>query len=205
MRPAYGKRMLLFLLALCLAVLVFSFARRSVDRSMEIEREYPRKNLSLSVEKGEDGIIRIDGEGMLYGSDLKALFKEADIHSRDVTDIIVGDGITEIGYGAFADDDYLKTLKIGKSVVRIVPGAIRECESMEYVHLPSGLRRVGWDCLYECNKCRIVTDGSAEDLPQMASVRKKARIMAEVDSYEALLAACPEGAEPPAALRQWWP
>ena len=82
-------------------------------------------------------------------------------------------------------------------------GSIRECDELWFVFLPKGVDKVSRDFLYDCNNCTVVTDGPAEGLPSLKNT-KKDNIIANVDSYEAMLAAWTEGTELPDILQSWW-
>ena len=204
MRGNGARRVFLIALAACFALLCFLFARRSVDVWTSVEREYPRVNAALTLSLEEDGVIRVEGEGKLHASDLKALIKTAGIRSQDVNDIIVGDGITQIGYLTFNRMKYLRTLKLGEGVTQMAPGALRYCSSLEWLYLPSGLKELGEVFLLGCDKCRVVTDAPREALPPLDNVEKSKRIIAEVDSLDALRAAVRKRTELPDALAHWW-
>ena len=196
-----GRRAFLAVLLACLGLLMLNYARRSVDLQMANEHRYPRRNQNLSLVQA-DGIVTIEGEGTLYGSDLKALLRNAGMSERNVTDIIVGAGIVEIGYDVFNDFDELTTLKLGDDVERVAAGGLKGCPKLRYLYFPAGLKDIGLDFLYECGRCRVVTRGQASELPPMANVQD-ARILDGVDSPEALQAAAGEAL--PAAVTRWWP
>lgn len=204
MRRNGAKRFFLVALAICFALLLFLFARRSVDGEVAFEREYPRNNMTLSLSRDKDGVIRIDGEGKLYAKDLKAMLKAAGIHSSEVRDVIVGDDISEIGYKAFYHMKYMQTLKLGASVVRIAPGALNYCASLEWLYLPSGAEEIGAGFLHACDRCRVVTDARSEALPQLDNVDSE-RIADGVDSFDALRSAMDADAALPDVLAHWWP
>lgn len=204
MKENGAKRVFLVTLAVCFALLIVLFARRSVDREVAFEREYPRNNMTLSLSRDKDGVIRVDGEGKLYAKDLKAMLKAAGIHSSEVRDVIVGDGVSEIGYKAFYHMKTMQTLKLGDSVVRIAPGALNHCASLEWLYLPSGAEEIGAGFLYACDQCRVVTDARPEALPQLDNVDSQ-RVVGGVDSLDALRSALDEDAVLPEALERWWP
>jgi len=204
MRGSVVKRLFLVGLIVCLALLVFLFARRSVVDQMALENEYPRKNMTLTLRREDGGVIRVDGEGKLYADDMKALLKAAGISSRRVEDIIVGDGITEIGYGVFMRQGNLKTLKLGRSVAQARPGALKSCDSLEWLYLPSGLRDIGAGFLYDCEKCRVVTDAQPGDVPGLDNLQEDGRVFAGVDSFETLQARVEDADSLPDALALWW-
>ena len=118
MKDVRAKRAFLIALAAAMALITLLYAGRSVDREMAVERQYPRKNAALSMHLEQGGVIRIEGEGKLYYNDLKAMLRQADIKTDDVRDVIVGDGIDEIGYLTFNHLKSLRTLKLGSGVRR---------------------------------------------------------------------------------------
>ena len=203
MRGNGAKRVFLVALAACLALLFALFGRRSVDGEMAVEREYPRVNTALSLRREKDGVIRVDGEGKLYANDLKAMLKAADIHSAEVRDVILGDGISQIGYKTFYHMKYLETLKLGSRVIRVAPGALNYCASLKWLYLPSGAKEIGAGFLYGCQQCRVVTDARSEDLPSLDNVATE-NIITEVDSLDGLRSATDGDADLPDVLARWW-
>lgn len=204
MKANGAKRVFLAALAVCFALLFVLFARRSVEGEAAFERKYPRNNMTLSLSRDKDGVIRVDGEGKLYAKDLKAMLKAAGIHSSEVKDVIVGDGISEIGYKTFFRMKYMQTLKLGASVARIAPGALNHCASLEWLYLPSGAEEIGAGFLYACDRCRVATDARPEALPRLENVDSE-RVLGGVNSLDALRSALDEDAVLPEALQCWWP
>ena len=204
MRNDKGRWVMILLLMSCFMILVVLYARRSVDAQMINENKYPRKNDTIQLTIHDGTALRVSGEGKLYADDLDALLKRASAKKKNITDIIVEEGITEIEYNTFTQFNMLQTVKIGRDVKRIAPGALKRCERLEYLFFPAGLDKIGKDFLYDCPKCRIVTNGTVEDLPEMANVKKAERILTEVDSWKALLAAIGDGDKPPASVKEWW-
>ena len=204
MRGNRARRALLVALTVCLALLVVNYARRSVDAEMNREERFPRQNNTLSLELGKDGIIRIDGEGKLFNTDFKSLLEENGIGSKTVKHVLIGDGITEIGYDVLSNRRYLITLKLGRNVRRVSAGGIKNCISLQYIYLPSGLQDIAGDFLYNCGQCGVITDGAAADLPHMANLTEDAMIYEHVDSLEALMDAVENELDVPSALKHWW-
>lgn len=195
---------MLVAMAIVLGLLVVSYGRRSVENEMLLASRYPTQNPSLNLEIDRDGILRVEGEGKLFGSDMDMMLQAKGIRSKAVTNVIIGDDITEIGYDALFGKRHLLTLKIGKNVRRIAAGALQSCVQLQYIYLPSGLEKVGGDFLFNCNDCLVITDGAAGDLPAMENVSEE-RLVEHVDSYETLLTACQGDANLSATLKLWWP
>ena len=89
-----GRRILLAALVVCLGLLVFLFARRSVDAQMQIERRHPRVNGDLYMTVDGDSVATIHGAGKLYDADVRAMLNSVGLHEDTVEDIIVGDRVT---------------------------------------------------------------------------------------------------------------
>lgn len=144
------------------------------------------ENENLVLRNTQDDIIYIEGEGKLSQNDFSALLNYHGIIEDEITHLIIGDNITEIGYKAITGLNYLTTLKIGSGVIRISNGAIRELPILKYLYLPNTVQRVGPDFLYKCDVTSIVTNGKEEDLPYIGNLNTK-RIISMVDSYERLI------------------
>lgn len=201
MRRDWGRRVFVALLALCLGGLAFAFARQSVVDRLDFEQRYPRINDTVTMTAETDGTLRFEGEGKLYREDVNALVREAGLRVPRVTDIIVGDGITEIGYRAFLGFAKLRTLKLGDGVVRVAVSGVGNCPALRYLRLPKGLESVGLDFLQRCNGCQVVTDG--QTLPEMANVLPD-QVLWGVDSYGALVEAA-DDPDLPRAVAAWFP
>jgi len=204
MRNGGTKRVFIIALTACFALLLFLFARQSVEDEMKIEQRYPRKNMTISLRVDDDGVLYIDGEGKLYADDLNALVKTEGFHWRKIEHVIIGDGITELGYNTFTRREKIKTLKLGKSVSRTAPSALRKCTALEWLFFPSGLQDISPDFLLDCNRCRVVTEAQPEDLPIPDSIKGSERMFAGVDSFEALRERVGDDTELPDELARWW-
>ena len=203
MKNDKGRWMMLLLLMTCFLTLTLLYARRSVDAEMSQKIKYPTKNDMIQL-KIDGTTLRVYGEGKLYADDMVELLKRASEKIQNITDIIIEEGIAEIGYGPFNQFVSLKTIKLGRDIRRIAPGALKQCENLEYLFFPAGLSDIGKDFLYACPKCRVVTDGTIEDLPEMKNIKKKERILTEVDSWKTLLLAVGDGDKPPSSVENWW-
>ena len=199
-----ARRIFAGALAALLALLVWLCADGRLVKRLTAEAERPRQNESLYLERRGGGSVFVGGEGKLYGSDMFALVQGSGLDVAGVTDVVIGGGITEVGYDALCGYDGLQTVRLGDGVVSAGNGSIRECRALKYVFLPRGFSSAGRDFLFDCNNCVVVTDGPAEELPKMKNVGAK-RVVADIDSYEALEAALGEVGPLPEALKRWWP
>ncbi|MBQ3425335.1 MAG: hypothetical protein IJH38_09070 [Clostridia bacterium] len=203
MRRDFGRRLFLALAAGFLLFLVWLCLDGTMLRKLNAENLHGRKNESLYLQQRDHGITYIGGQGVLYGEDFMSLV-EGEGNKNEVTNLIIGDGITEIGYNVLIRFEGLETLKLGKGIKCVDIGAVKWCTALQYVYLPAGLEQVGRDFLYSCNKCLVITEGSRKDLPSLRNV-KKSRLFCNVHSLEALKVAVGEDEALPPALAAWWP
>lgn len=210
MRGNTGKNVFIGALALCLAllcILCWNGIRRvdSTGASPALENE------TLTLRTGEDGLITIEGEGALSSRDMDTLMSVNQVKTRQVNDIILGDGITELGYNAINGYTYLHTLKLGAGMSVVENGAVKSCTALQFVFVPNTVKRLGRDFLYRSDNVVVATDGEAGALPKLKQVSSK-RVLGNVTSFDALAAGCDglelkEGEAPPEvpeACRLWW-
>lgn len=198
-----GKRVFLAALLLAFGLLLYLCVDgRNIIR-WTADVGFSRQNESLYIERLDDGEIFIGGEGKLYGTDMQALVAGESMKPGDVTDIVIGDDIDEIGYDAICGYPVLHTVRLGNGVRVAGNGSIRECPELLFVFIPNGIQRISRDFLYSCNDCIVVTDGPVKELPRLRNTRK-ANIIGDVGSYEAMQAAWTNGTELPVILERWW-
>ncbi len=211
MREILGKRLFIAAMAICL-LLVCALSWSDVRHVETGSAAKTPENETLSIEVSPSGTVYIGGEGELTSNDLDLLMQSKQIKTHQVNGIVLGDGITEVGYNAINGYSYLQTLKLGAGMRVVNNGAIKSCIALEYVFVPKTVQRLGKDFLYRCGDAIVVTDGEAKDLPKMKNVPSE-RVFAQVDSFEALLARraalIPAGGEAeapevPEACREWW-
>lgn len=79
-------------------------------------------------------------------------------------DVIIPDGITIIGDGAFSFCDVLKRVTIGKGVTSIGDGAFENCESLTSVTIPVGVKIIKDRAFVGCeNLSKIHYSGTKEE------------------------------------------
>ncbi len=203
MRNDWGRRVFLAVLCAALASLVWLCLEGKTLMGLNAEALHGRRNKTLYLEQRADGITYIGGSGVLYSEDMLSLV-ESEGNKNDVTDLVIGDGITEIAYNALYRFEGLVSLRLGRDVQYVDNGAVKWCTSLKYVFLPGTIRRVSRDFLYLNANCLVFTDGAEGDLPKLRNV-KKDRICYGVDSYDALTSALGGAEGLPKALRHWWP
>lgn len=204
MRYDRGKHVFLVALALVFGLLTYMCIDGREIIRWTAEVTYTRQNESLYIERLDDGIVFIGGEGKLYGTDMQALVEGESMTFGDIMDIIIGDGITEIGYNVICGYEKLHTVRLGNGVRIAGNGSIRECPELLFVFVPSGIEKISRDFLYSCNDCIVVTDSEEKGLPKLRNTEKE-NIIWNVNSYEAMQTAWTNGTELPEIMERWWP
>lgn len=71
-------------------------------------------------------------------------------YTKPTPDVIVPEGITEIGEGAFDNNTFIKTVHLPKSLVYIRDSAFKHCKNLEKINFPDGLLEIGDMAFYSC-------------------------------------------------------
>lgn len=93
--------------------------------------------------------LTISGTGPMENADVCIWFK-ADF-AKDVTCVVIQNGITAIGMNAFSQFDNLTTVKIPTTVTRIEEQAFRFCGKITSVAFPSALEYIGKQAFSYCS------------------------------------------------------
>ena len=95
----------------------------------------------------DDGVLTISGKGEMYGysNDNRELWDKYDIKR-----IIIGDGVTTIGWNAFEGCYALTSVTISNSVTKIGGGAFESCSSLTSVTIPNSVTTIGKYAFLTC-------------------------------------------------------
>ena len=72
-------------------------------------------------------------------------------------DVVIPEGVTEIGNGVFSGCDSLASVIIPKSVTSIGGWAFSDCSALETVTIPEGVTNIGWKAFSDCSALKNVT------------------------------------------------
>ena len=97
-----------------------------------------------------DGILFVSGTGgipVLYGRENDAWMPYRD----EIREIVIEDGITGIGFGAFMECQKLERVTFADSVTAIAGGAFYGCPKLKKMTLPRNLRTLGDNAFTHCS------------------------------------------------------
>ena len=78
------------------------------------------------------------------------------LNNKLVTNVIIPDGVTRIGKGAFAYCNSLKTITIPSSVTVIGAAAFESCSNLNSVTISDGVTTIGDGAFYDCDALKSV-------------------------------------------------
>ena len=89
--------------------------------------------------------VTISGDG-------KTITKEHTEKLKDVTSVIIEDGVQEIGRGAFRFFGKLKEIRIPQTVTSIGASSFWGCDSLKEIEIPDGVTEIGFNTFSSCWK-----------------------------------------------------
>ena len=110
------------------------------------------KNLTWAL---EDGVLTISGTGEM--EDYYATTAPWGENCSLIKSVVISDGVTSIGYGAFSGCSSLTSVTIPDSVTSIRYDAFSGCSSLTSVTIPHGVTSIGERAFYNCSSLTSVT------------------------------------------------
>ena len=95
-----------------------------------------------------NNVMTITGSGAVKFSDSVA--------NDDITDVVIGEGITEIGSDCFARFTAMKTVSLPSTLTAIKIAAFEGCSSLESVKLPNGLTEISSSMFQNCTALKSI-------------------------------------------------
>ena len=75
----------------------------------------------------------------------------------ELTTIIIGDNVTEIGESAFSSCQKLRRVELPDGITRINKGTFSVCKNLQHIDLPDGLTFIGDNAFASCKKLTMLT------------------------------------------------
>ena len=103
-----------------------------------------------------DGVLTISGTGKM--NDYEYIGDAPWYSSRSsITSVIINDGVTSIGDGAFADCSSLTSIEIPNNVISIGGSAFYGCKNLTSITIPNSVTSIGNYAFYDCHSLTSVT------------------------------------------------
>lgn len=123
------------------------------------ESSFPETGLNIESDSKYFKVIK----GVLYTADMKTL-----LYAKGSKNVIIPDGVTRIGAGAFNNAKKLESISIPNSITSIGDGAFNFCESLQSVVIPDSVTSIGSSAFYGCHSLQSIV------IPDSASIEKNA-------------------------------
>ena len=95
-----------------------------------------------------DGVLTVTGEGAMYDYSQQPVPWEA--ASDSITRVVISDGVTNVGAGAFRNCAGLEEAVLGADVTVIGAEAFAGCVSLKRITIPEGVTEVGDSAFFGC-------------------------------------------------------
>ena len=112
----------------------------------------------------DDGTLTISGTDMpdyqgYYDYDLDGYYSYAPWTSQreEIKKIVIEDGVTSIGVGAFASCSCLTSITIPNSVTSIGDAAFMVCSGLTSITIPNSVTSIGWQAFVGCSNLTFIT------------------------------------------------
>ncbi|MDR2913001.1 MAG: leucine-rich repeat protein [Alistipes sp.] len=116
----------------------------------------PLPNSTTAWELTPDGTLTISGTGDMPGFDYPQ-YRPWNAHAADITTVIIPDGVTSIGRGAFDNCSNLTSVTIPSSVKTIGDFAFNICPKLANVTIPDGVTTIGDSAFKDCTSFTSIT------------------------------------------------
>lgn len=154
--PGSGKKAILGIaVVLLVLILVGIFSGRDSDTFGKTEEIYTSSAAETIQWSLTDGVLRISGTGAMpdYVSTFDQPWYEQE---AEVTSIVIEDGVTRIGSGAFQYMDHVVDITMADTVTEIGDSAFYSCTSLQSVQLSNCLEMLGSGAFQECKNLNEV-------------------------------------------------
>ena len=106
----------------------------------------------------DEGVLTITGTGEM--EDRRGIIRPWSPYSSNVKQVIIGDGVTTIGWQAFYDCSSLTSITIPNSVTTIGESAFYGCSSLTSITIPNSVTTIGELAFNGCSSLVSVTIGN---------------------------------------------
>ena len=83
---------------------------------------------------------------------------------KNITKVVLPDGLKKMPYGAFNEYESLKEISIPEGVTNISHGAFRCCRYLQKIHIPNSVTKIDYEAFFRCGSLKEINipDGVTE-------------------------------------------
>ena len=113
-------------------------------------------NLIWSLDT-QTGLLEISGTGAMYDYDSFGNLSPWCEYISDIKSVIIGEGVTTIGVGAFIECWNLTNISIANTVTSIGVSAFENCQNLIEINIPTNLKSIGSEAFNWCRSIEAIT------------------------------------------------
>lgn len=113
-------------------------------------------NLTWSLDT-QTGLLEISGTGAMYDYDSFWNLSPWCEYISDIKSVIIGEGVTTIGVGAFIECWNLTNISIANTVTSIGVSAFENCQNLIEINIPTNLKSIGSEAFNWCRSIEAIT------------------------------------------------
>lgn len=150
------KRFLSTLLAVCM-VLLLPISAFAEGETIVASGQFGAQGDNLTWSLDSEGTLTISGAGEMGNSRPWSPFNGATIHSHNIKNVRIGNGITTIGDSIFFDCRNLQSVTLPDGLLSIDDLAFWECSSLTQIDIPHTVTTIGEEAFRGCVSLTSVT------------------------------------------------
>ncbi len=105
----------------------------------------------------QTGLLEISGTGAMYDYDSFWNLSPWCEYISDIKSVIIGEGVTTIGVGAFIECWNLTNISIANTVTSIGVSAFENCQNLIEINIPTNLKSIGSEAFNWCRSIEAIT------------------------------------------------
>jgi hypothetical protein len=117
--------------------------------------EYQKVNGGIQITKYNGSELNVKVPDEIDGQTVVSIGDWA-FAEQDITEVMLPDTVTSIGWGAFSESDSLKKVTLPKNLTEIKKFAFSNCTSLAEIEIPDGVTAIGYGAFSECSGLKAV-------------------------------------------------
>lgn len=102
-------------------------------------------------------------------------------YAKDITTVVISDGITSISDSAFSFFTNLTSVDFGNTVTKLGDRAFRDCESLVFVEIPNSVTYIGGSCFFSNRNMSAIVPSSVTFIGDLAFNYQVAGVVASMN------------------------